>query len=120
MTRLILAAALLLAGACKGDEPEQGPKSNRPVPISEPERARGKTACETYAERACACAKTMPAVQRACDMAAAQTDAFQLALETDDNPKASPSDVANAQKAARDVVTRCIADNTALDTQGCP
>lgn len=110
--------AIVLAACSKGEEPAR----SRPAKISEAERKRGDDACTAYVDRLCACAKAKGTkdLDDRCHMKQAKKEALELALEVDDDPSASPQDVLQAQEAARQVISKCVEEDLALDAEGCP
>jgi len=112
-----VAVALLALGllGCKKEK-----ASSRPDPISAAERKRGDDACQAYLKRLCACAEQKPALKDRCELKQAKPQALKLALGVDDDPSASPADVALAQESARQVIAKCIEENAQLDAEGCP
>jgi hypothetical protein len=110
---------LVTLAACSKKEEKT---SNRPVPITEAERKRGDDACTAYVDRLCACAKAKASkdLDDRCHMKQAKKEALKLALEVDDDPTATAQDVFQAQEAARQVISKCVEENLALDTEGCP
>lgn len=117
MIRGLVLAALLL-GACKKDE--AAPKG--PPPLTEGERARGEQLCDTYERRVCACAdaKGTDDLKNRCAMAPGRNEAIEAALRTEVGTDVSPTDVVQAQDAARKVMASCVRDLSKLDQDGCP
>jgi hypothetical protein len=114
-----LAAVLLVVGCGRGkpDAPPELP------PMPKAERDRGRTACDRYLQRLCACAASRPAskdLADRCDLKKAKTEALDQLLAIDDDREMGPQERRSAQQAARDVVARCIEENAALDVEGCP
>ncbi len=117
-----LVGVLVAVLACGGCSKKEEQKSARPAPLSEAERKRGDDACTAYVARLCACAKLKGGkdLEDRCYIKQAKKEALQLALTVDDNPIATPQDVFQAQESARQVISKCIEENLALDTEGCP
>ena len=117
-----LAALLVVAACSKSNDAPPPPASNRPQPIGEVERKRGDDACHAYVDRLCKCAAAKPDKKELadrCDLKHAKLDALAMALQVDDDPTATPTDVWNAQDQVRKIIAKCIQENEALDTE-CP
>ena len=113
---LLLVAAL---GACsKPADPPAAGSGTRELPAAE--LKRGRDACAGYVERVCACARTVPAADRACTLAQALPQALEVAGSLGTNPEAERRDVRQAADAARKTIKECIEQTARLPALGCP
>jgi hypothetical protein len=116
----VAGAVALGAGAAACKNPSKAPPvEERPVmPASEIKR--GQDACQTYVEKACACAKTVAALQQPCTLARAYPDAMQVSLDVAANPESTRRDVVQAHDSVRKIVKQCIEETARLPVAGCP
>jgi hypothetical protein len=115
-----LALALALAGtACKKqqEEPPPGPPSSA---IGEAELKRGRDACQAYVEQVCACAKTVAAAARPCELAKALPESIEVAMQVSAHPETERKDVVQSASAVRKAIARCIEQTVRLPQLGCP
>jgi hypothetical protein len=126
MTRALAALLVCVAcAACAKAAPDQPPASGSAaaegppelVPPAEIQRARD--ACADYVARACACAKTVPAVQHECDLSKGEPEAIRLSLEVAQSPDSSRKDAIDAQRSVRKVAKACVEALAKLPTLGC-
>jgi len=120
VTRAALLFALLANGAgCK----KQEKKAPAPEPVetmSAAEVQRSEDACKMYVERVCACAATVPAVAKECELAKGQPAAMKLSLEVATYPDSKPDVVRQSLAGVRKVVKECIEATARLPASGCP
>ncbi len=122
MSRLLLGALVVASLGCKGKAAprvEPGPVSDRPAPMTLPERQRGADACTTYVERLCACAKQKPALAEQCELKHAKPEALALTLGVDDDPTSTRDSIVRAQREARKIIALCIQEAAQLPSLGC-
>lgn len=122
MKRLAFVLGLCLLPALPGcsshDEPE-AVAPPLPPNLSPSELARGREACQTYADRVCQCATSQPDLATECDLAKARPDA--LAMTTAGlADKHGPRDVAALRVSARQIIKACIEADARLDPATCP
>lgn len=117
----LLIALLLLAGAggCKKSE-KKAPAQDTVAPMSVDEVKRSEDACKAYVERVCACAATLPAATKQCELSRALPDAVRIGLEVAASPDSKPDIVRQAQSSVRKTVKECIERTAELPTLGCP
>ena len=118
MKRIVL-AALVLAAGCAKKQDKPAPSGDRPPVMSAAEAKRSQDACTAYAQRACACADTVPAAKASCDAARALPEAVRIGLEVATNPDTEREDVISAQRSVRKTVKSCIEDTAKLADLGC-
>lgn len=112
------AVCLALCAACK-DRADAPPPA--PVPaMSAAEIKRAQDACQSYVDKACACAQTVPAMQSSCKLARALPDAIQLDLAVSASAEAKRRDALWAQDSMRKIVKECIEGLARLPAAGCP
>jgi hypothetical protein len=80
---------------------------------------RSQDACKAYVDKACECAKTVPAAKSACDAAHALPDAIRVALEVAASPDSTAHDAKQTQRFVRDTVAECIQNTAKLPAMGC-
>jgi len=121
MTRLAaLALGLAVAAclACRQSDPPPPPPPRPALPATEVKRA--KDACKAYVDKACACARSIPALDQTCKLARALPDAIQVSLDLGASTDASGSDLVQAQDAVRKIAKECIEELARLPAAGCP
>jgi hypothetical protein len=119
MKRFAIALVLVLVAACKKQEP--APKQQPgPPPMPAAEVQRSQDACKQYVERVCACAETVPAVAKQCELARALPDAVRLGLEVAASPDSKPDIVEQSYASVRKTAKECIEQTAKLPTLGCP
>jgi hypothetical protein len=118
MKRLVLAALLLTA--CKKQEAKQHeqPPATPQMPAAEVKRS--EDACKTYVERVCACATTVPAVAKQCELARALPEAVRIGLEVAASPDSKPDIVQQSFASVRKTAKECIEQLAKLPSLGCP
>jgi hypothetical protein len=116
MKRVVIAIALL--SACKKQE-KQRPAPTVPAMPAE-EIKRSEDACNTYVERICACAETVPAAADACKLARALPEAVRIGLEVAASPDCKPDIVQQSYASVRKTAKECIEQLAKLPTFGCP
>lgn len=114
-----LAIALALVAACKKQEapPKQEPG---PPPMPAAEIQRSEDACKQYVERVCACAQTVPAVAKQCELARALPEAVRIGLEVAASPDSKPDIVEQSYASVRKTAKECIEQTAKLPALGCP
>ncbi|HEY5952450.1 MAG TPA: hypothetical protein VIV40_43425 [Kofleriaceae bacterium] len=115
MKHLVLALALL--AACKKQE-EPKPKAVPQMPAEEVKRS--EDACKVYVDRVCACATTVPAATKQCELARALPEAVRIALEVATSPDSKPDIVQQSYASVRKTAKECIEQTAKLQTLGCP
>lgn len=119
MTRgALLVAIVLAAGACK--KQKKAPAAEPVEKMSADEVKRSQDACQTYVDRVCACAATVAAAVKECQLAKAQPDALRLSLEVATYPDSKPDIVRQSLAGVRKIVKECIEATAKLPTIGCP
>jgi hypothetical protein len=116
MKHLVLVLALV--AACKKQEPEAKPQPG-PPPMPASEIQRSQDACKQYVERVCACAATVPAVAKQCELARALPDAVRLGLEIAASPDSNPDLVQQSYASVRKTAKECIEQTAKLPALGC-
>src|SRR6185295_5269584 len=117
-TSLGLGLGLGLLGACKKQSDAPPPPSGPTMPASEIKRAHD--ACQTYVDKVCACAKTVPAMQEPCSKARALADAIDVALDVAAGSDSTRRDVRQSEGGVRNIVKECIEQLAKLPAAGCP
>jgi hypothetical protein len=115
---IFVASAAVASAACK-KQPEPPPPSDVPV-MPAAEVQRGRDACKTYVDKACACAQTVAAMQQPCSLARALPDALQVSLDIAANPETARRDVLQSHDSARKIIKECIEATAKLPAAGCP
>jgi hypothetical protein len=118
MKGLVALAALAACGQSSSEEAAATPGSAA-ARMSPAEVQRASDACKAYVDRACACAKTVPAAKAACDGAHALPESIKTALEVAASPDSSADDVRHTQRFVRDTVAECIEQTAKLPQLGC-
>ena len=114
---LVVLALLALCPGCR--DREEAPPAPAPVmPATEIKRALD--ACKAYVDKVCSCAKTVPAMQQACELARAYPDAIQVELDVAASPDSSRRDVRQTHGGVRNIVKTCIEESAKLPAAGCP
>jgi hypothetical protein len=108
---------LVLAAACKKEQPATPPPDDRPAPIPPTELKRGQDACKAYVDKVCAC--TAPDAPKACALAKALPDAIATALEVAQNPESARMDVLQSNDIVRKTMKECIEQIAKLPALGC-
>jgi hypothetical protein len=116
MSRLALAALLLLGAGCAKKKHEAPPPAETVTPMSVDEVKRSEDACKVYLERACAC----PAAAEQCGLAKALPDAVRIGLEVAASPDSKPDIVRQSYASVRKTVKECIEQTAKLPSLGCP
>ena len=114
MKALVIAVALL--AACKKQEAK--PQPVPPMPAEEVKRS--EDACKVYVERVCACAGTVPAVAKQCELARALPEAIRIGLEVAASADSGPDVVQQSYASVRKTAKECIEQTAKLPTLGCP
>jgi len=94
--------------------------ADRPDIVPAAEIQRGKDACAGYVERACACAKTVPAATEACNLSRGEPEAIRISLEVSQSTDSTRKDVIDAERNIRKIVKSCIEETAKLPALGCP
>jgi hypothetical protein len=115
--------ALAICAACAGctgchDRAEAPPPPNPTMPATEIKRALD--ACKAYVDKVCGCAKTVAAMQAACELARAYPDAIQVELDVAASPDSSRRDVRQTHGGVRNIAKTCIEESAKLPAAGCP
>jgi len=126
VTRWLVAALLACAMGCAKSADEAPPPAPAPtgadrielVPAAE--IARGKDACQAYVDRACACAKTVPAAADACKLAPGGLASLRTSIEVSQSPDSSRKDVIDVEHNIRKIVKSCVEETAKLPLLGCP
>ncbi len=118
MKALAIVALLLAAGACKKKEAGQAPPPVETMPAAEVQRAQD--ACAQYVERVCACAATVPAATKQCELARALPEAVRIGLEVAASPDSKPDIVQQSYASVRKTAKECIEQTAKLPALGCP
>jgi hypothetical protein len=117
VTRVLLVVALL--AACKKPEAKHQPApAVAPMPAEEVKRS--EDACKSYVERVCACAATVPAAAKQCELAKALPDAVRIGLEVAASPDSKPDIVQQSYTSVRKTAKECIEQTAKLPALGCP
>ena len=117
MKRLVL-VAMLLAACKKQEAKQQQPPAVPQMPAEEVKRS--EDACKTYVERVCACASTVPAVTKQCELARALPEAVRIGLEVAASPDSKPDIVQQSHSSVRKTAKECIEQLATLPSLGCP
>jgi hypothetical protein len=114
------ATVLALLALCAGcnDHAEAPPAPMPEMPAVEIKRALD--ACKAYVDKVCSCAKTVPAMQSACELARAYPDAIQVELDVAASPDSNRRDVRQTHGGVRNIVKTCIEELARLPGAGCP
>jgi hypothetical protein len=115
----IVLAALATVASCKKTSPREA-APEKVEPMSADEVKRSQDACQAYVDRACACAQTVPAVERQCQLARAAPDAVRVALDFATSPDSKPDIVRRSYASVRKTVKSCIEETAKLPAAGCP
>ncbi len=119
----VLVACALAAGCKRREEAPPTPlgmTEERPDLVPAAEIQRGKDVCAGYVERACACAKTVPAAAQVCELAKGEPEAIRISLEVSRSPDSVRKDVIDAQHNLRKIVKVCVEEMAKLPALGCP
>lgn len=113
--------ALLAVAACgySAEDTQPAAPGSAAARMSAAEVQRAGDACKAYVDRACACAKTIPAAKAACDGAHALPESIKTALEVAASPDSTEADVRHTQRFVRDTVVECIEQTAKLPQLGC-
>lgn len=111
----VIAAAALGTG-CKEHKPApEAPPTAMPASAIK----RAQDACNAYLAQVCACARTVPAMQQACELARAYPEALQVELDVAANPDSTRRDVRQTQGGVRNIEKTCIEEMAKLPAAGC-
>ena len=111
-------AILAVCLACKSREAPPPAPQGPTMPASEIKRARD--ACRSYVDKACACARTVPAMQEACKQSRPLADAVDVALDVAAGSDSTRRDVRQTEGSVRNMVKECIEQLARLPAAGCP
>lgn len=111
-----LVALAICAAACKGSSDAPAPP---PAAMPAAEIKRALDACKAYVDQVCACARSVPALQRDCDLARAYPDAIQVELDVAASPDSTRRDVRQTHGGVRNIVKTCIEETARLPAAGC-
>jgi hypothetical protein len=118
-----LLAALLLVASCAKSAPDEhaAPAAGEGPPelVSPSEIQRAKDACADYVAHACACAATVPAAVKTCELAKGEPDAIRVSLEVALSPDSARKDAIDAQRSVRKIAKACVEDLAQLPALGC-
>ena len=110
---------LALCAGCKQHSDAPPPPRDLPaLPASEVKRAQ--EACQTYVDKVCACARTVPAMADPCARARALPDAIQVELDVGASPDSTRRDALQINDSVRKIVKECIDETAQLPAAGCP
>ena len=110
---------VLCAGCKKHSDAPAPPAPERPaLPSSEIKRAQ--EACQTYVDKVCACARTVPAMTEPCARARALPDAIQVEIVISASPDSTRRDALQLNDSVRKIVKECIEETAQLPAAGCP
>ena len=117
MKRLLLALALVGSFACKKQDSKHEPQA---TPTMAPEEIkRNEDACKAYVDRVCACASTVPAAAKQCEMARPLPEAIRIGLEVAASPDSKPDIVQQSFASVRKTAKECIEQTAKLPALGC-
>ena len=116
MTRVVIVLALLAACAKKKEDAGE----QKPVAMPAAEVQRSQDACMQYVDKVCACATTVPAVAKQCELARALPEAIRIGLETAASPDSKPDIVQMSYASVRKTAKECIEQLAKLPALGCP
>jgi hypothetical protein len=117
MRLLIVVAITLAIGAGCRKEADAPPAPGSTMPASEVKRAQD--ACQAYVDKVCGCAKTVPAMQKACELARAYPEAIQVELGVAASADSSQRDVRQSHGGVRNIAKTCIEELAKLPAAGC-
>jgi hypothetical protein len=121
VTRLLLGISLALALATTGCSKESSEQSQPVVePLPQDEIQRGQTACQSYVDRLCECAKTQSDMADACALAKARPEALKLNIDLMSSPGLPVVEAQAVKVEARKIIAACFADEGRLDPVKCP
>lgn len=109
---------LAVCVACKNPSDAPPPPPGPTMPASEVKRAH--ESCQAYADKVCACARTVPAMQEPCSRARALPDAIDVALDVAAGSESTRRDVRQTEGSVRNIVKECIEELAKLPAAGCP
>jgi hypothetical protein len=113
---LVLVAAI---GCGKGKEGSEA-RAVLPPPMDAPEAERGTQACAAYAQRVCACARAKPDDTELADLCHMdKAKALDMVLEVNRTTESADERI-KTERTARRIVAACIAEQSKLDSRGCP
>lgn len=121
MRWLLLGISLLML-APAGCSKESGEKSAEPVvdPLPKEEIDRGRTACQSYVDRVCECAKTQAGMADECALAKGRPEALKLNIDLMTSPGLPVVEAKAVKVEARKIIAACFADEGRLDPATCP
>lgn len=111
-------AALLLAPACSKESASGSAPAVEALPKQEIER--GRTACQAYVDRVCACARNHADMADECALSKARPEAFEINIELARASGLSKIELQAVKVEARKIVAACFEDEGRLDAEKCP
>jgi hypothetical protein len=114
-----LVGAIACAG-CKKHADAPPPEAAAVPAMPATEVKRGRDACKSYVDKACACAETVAAMKQPCALARALPEAIEVNLSVATHPESSRRDALQAQDSVRKIVKECIEEIAKLPGAGCP